>query len=301
MNLSPTFTDTIQAVHGETGAAWLAQLPTQIEALSKRWNFRFIQPIVDLSYSFVGIVELNTAVTAILKLIPDHTRMLTELHSLQCFSKGVPKIYAFDEENNMLLLEHIKPGDPLKTLVQVEQDETATRIICQAILTLQSEQKILYPFPHLSELIKDLAALKGHTDSYLLSKAESLFHDLTFDRSQDVLLHGDLHHDNLIKNGTSWKAIDPHGYIGDRVAEVGAMIRNPMDCFPQEHSRTKITERRLEILAEELPFDPQRIKAWAFCMTILSAAWNIQDFGHLAKNEIELASLIDQTKCCNTR
>lgn len=295
MELSSTFINNIYAVYGEAGKIWLAQLPNQIELLATKWNFRFIQKVPDLSYSFVAIVELNTqGKSAVLKITPDHKRTLSELHCLQCFTKGVPQIYAFDEENNMLLLEHIKPGRSLKTLVQAGQDETATRVICQAILTLQSEQKIIFTFQHLSELIKDLTDLKGHMDEYLLSKAISLFHDLTSDRSQDVLLHGDLHHDNLIKHSDSWKVIDPHGYLGDRVAEVGAMIRNPFDCFPKEHPPAVIVEKRLKILVEELPFDKQRIKAWAFCMTILSAAWNMQDFGHLAQTEIELATLIDK-------
>jgi streptomycin 6-kinase len=126
--------------------------------------------------------------------------------------------------------------------------------------------------------------------------SEIRIHELTADHSQDVLLHGDLHHDNIICQGSSWKAIDPHGYLGDPAAEVGVMIRNPMDSFPDYQSCAQIIDTRLQILKEELPFDPQRIKAWLFTLTLLSAAWNMQDFDQLAKTEIELASLIDKVK-----
>ncbi len=138
--------------------------------------------------------------------------------------------------------------------------------------------------------------LKNHLDNRMLSKAESWFCDLTTDRTQDVILHGDLHHDNVLSSNATWKVIDPHGYIGDPTFEAGAMIYNPGDCFPKDRPISQIVERRLKILAEELPFDAKRIKAWAYCRTILSLAWNFEDNGTLPEFEIEIASTIDQAK-----
>lgn len=123
-----------------------------------------------------------------------------------------------------------------------------------------------------------------------------MFHELIRDRTQDVLLHGDLHHGNILSNGTTWKIIDPHGYVGDPAFEAGAMIYNPCDCFPKERSISQIVERRLKILAEELPFDGKRIKAWAYCRTLLSIAWTFEDHEILPEFEIEIVSAIDQAK-----
>lgn len=298
MDLQPTFIKNIQATYKEAGKIWLAQLPAHIEDLSQQWNFRFIRPFPDLSYSFVGLVKLNTNhELAIIKIAPDPECIMNEAHWLQCFESSVPKIYDIDEKKCAVLMEYLHPGQPLKTLVQNGQDEAATKIICQIILQLQSkQQKSVANFKHLAELIPDLAYLKNHVDDRVLSKAQSLFRDLTADRTHDVLLHGDLHHDNIISHGDSWKVIDPHGYIGDPVAEVGAMIRNPYDCFPKEYDLAAVIEKRLKILAEHLPFDPKKIKAWAYCMTLLSAAWNVEDFGTAAKKEIQMAAIVDRLK-----
>ncbi|CAN5431943.1 aminoglycoside phosphotransferase family protein [soil metagenome] len=297
MELQPTFVNNIHDVYGDAGKLWLAQLPTHIDTLSKYWNFRFIDQVPRLTYSFVSLVQINDSdEIVILKIAPDAERILAEAHWLQSFKKGVPNIYAVDKEKNAFLLEYLQPGQSLKSLVKIGQDETATRIICQAILALQSEQQNNFHFKHLSELGKDLVHLKGHLDHHSLSKVQSLFTSLTADRSHDLLLHGDLHHDNILSHNSTWKVIDPHGYIGDPVAEVGAMLRNPTDSFPTDHPLSSIIETRLRILVEELPFDAQRIKAWAYCMTMLSAAWNIEDFGTDAKFEIEIATAIDQVK-----
>ncbi|KAB2834593.1 MAG: streptomycin resistance protein, partial [Caedimonadaceae bacterium] len=151
-------------------------------------------------------------------------------------------------------------------------------------------------FPHISRLAGSFSLLKNHLDGKILSKAESLFHGLVSDRIQDVLLHGDLHHDNVLSSGTTWKVIDPHGYVGDPVFEVGAMIYNPCDYFPKEKSISQTVERRLKILAEELSFDAKRIKAWAYCRALLSIAWIFEDHGILPEFEIEIVSAIDHAK-----
>lgn len=294
-NLPTDFVTNIQATYGKTGDIWLKQLPIHLETLSKLWDFNFIKPLSNLSYNFVGLVELNSNhELAILKTAPSGGSIASEVRCLKCFNKGVPHIFKMDEQLNAFLMERLEPGTSLKSLVIKEQDELATRIICQTILDLHTTQTMDSSFKHLSELVESLSYLKGHVKNYTLSKAESLFHDLSADRTKDVLLHGDLHHDNILQSGPSWKTIDPHGYIGDPAAEVGAMLRNPFDCFPTAQPLKKVIARRIKILTEMLPFDAQRMKAWGFCLTILSAAWDVEDFGHVTDNKIEIAQEIDK-------
>jgi streptomycin 6-kinase len=50
----------------------------------------------------------------------------------------------------------------------------------------------------------------------------------------------------------------------------------------------------LQILAEMLPFDPERIKAWAFCMTALSAAWDVEGHAKISENTYAVLLGMDQ-------
>jgi streptomycin 6-kinase len=297
MKLSPTFISNIRDVYKEAGDAWLKDLPATLKKLAELWDFSFIKTMPDLSYNFVGLVMMHKdSKHAILKLAPHGGSLPTEIRWLRCMKKGVPEIYAVDEAHNAFLMEYLIPGNSLKSLVQEGKDDAATQIICQMIRDLQSGQPAHSGFQHLSELPKALPILRGHFDARLLSQAETWFHDLTIDRTHDVLLHGDLHHDNILASNVGWKAIDPHGYVGDPAAEVGAMIRNPFDCFPKDRPLSQIVERRLQIMAEELPFDAQRIKRWSFCMTVLSIAWTFEGHGRLAELETGVAAAIDQVK-----
>jgi streptomycin 6-kinase len=232
MHLNPTFISNIRDLYGETGEAWLNDLPSLLTQLGSKWNLRFLNVMPDLTYNFVGLVEvIPTGETATLKIGPTSKNIETEVQWLRCFNQGVPKIYWHDEDYYAFLMERLEPGQSLKALVKAGDDDTATRIICQTIRELQSHQQQQAEFTHLSELAESLSVLKNRLDNRTVSKAESLFRELTTERTQDVVLHGDLHHDNILSSGSTWKVIDPHGYVGDPVFEVGSMIYNPGDCF----------------------------------------------------------------------
>ncbi|MDI9634590.1 aminoglycoside phosphotransferase family protein [Kamptonema cortianum] len=296
-NLNSTFVSNLRDLYGKEGEDWINNLSSRVIQLSEKWNFRFLNVMPNLTYNFVALVEvIPTGERAILKMGLRHENIATEVRWLQCFSKGIPKVYWHDDEYHAFLMKCLEPENSLKTLVKIGQDDCATRTLCRTIRDLQSHQQKKSEFPHISELAGSLSSLKNHFDGRMLSKAESLFHELTTDRTKDVVLHGDLHHDNVLSSGATWKVIDPHGYVGDPAFEVGAMIYNPCDYFPKESSLSQIVERRLKILAEELPFDAKRIKAWAYCRTALSIAWTFEDHGTLPAFEIEIASAIDQAK-----
>ena len=297
MKLNTTFTVNIKEIYGKRGEVWLENLQEHLAHLCEKHHLVLISAMPNLSYHFVGLVKiLATNETAVIKMSLENQYLENEVRCLQCFTAGVPKVYWFDVDEHAVLMEHLKPGYSLKELIKEGQDDLATQIICQEIKNLQSNQKPTYQFKHVSKLADSLSVLDQHVDSYLLSKAKSLFHDLTFDQSKDVILHGDLHHDNILASEQSWKAIDPHGYIGDPAFEVGSIIFNPYDCFPSHQPLLEIIKRRLKIMVRELPFAAQRIKAWAFCKTMLSVAWTYEDHGKIDEGELEIARIVDSMK-----
>jgi streptomycin 6-kinase len=287
----------IRDLYSAEGEAWIKDLPSLLSQLGSKWNLRFLDVMPDLTYNFVGVLEMiPTGETAILKMAPEGKNIETEVRWLQCLDASVPKVYWHDETRHAFLMERLTPGQSLKAMVKEGDDDTATQLICQTIRELQSHQQKQAEFAHIAGLAGSLSVLKNRLDGMTVSKAESLFRDLTTDRTHDVVLHGDLHHDNILSSGSTWKVIDPHGYVGDPAFEVGSMIYNFWGCIPHDRSIAQIVERRLRILVEELPFDPQRIKAWAFCKTALSIAWTVEDHGILPEFEVDVLSAIDQVK-----
>ncbi len=218
---------------------------------------------------------------------------MEEAEWLNAHKKCVPIIFHKDQENNAYLMEKLEPGISLKHLVNPEGDEKATRIIAQVILDLQSADTLHKKnYQHISEQITAFEFLYGHIDKNIIDNVKSIFNELCADRSNDIILHGDLHHDNILQNGISWSVIDPHGYIGHPCAEVGPMIFNPLDDFPKYHTMQNIIKTRLNILAEMLPFYLACIKRWACCLALRSAAWDVEDVGKPNHHTIEIAKIL---------
>jgi streptomycin 6-kinase len=122
-------------------------------------------------------------------------------------------------------------------------------------------------------------ALGRGVEEGLIDRAERLWSELCASQGPRVLLHGDLHHYNiLIDAGRGWLAIDPKGVVGESAFEAGALLRNPMG-HPGHFAVPAVVERRTAILCERLDLDRSRVLAWAFSQAVLSALWSIEDGG----------------------
>jgi streptomycin 6-kinase len=113
----------------------------------------------------------------------------------------------------------------------------------------------------------------------IIHQTIGLANDLLANTGESVLLHGDLHHFNILSVGdgerSEWKAIDPFGVIGEKEVEVGAFMRNPNLKLPLSTQQREALLHRIEIFHEELGFDRQRMLAWSAVYAGLSAWWTI--------------------------
>lgn len=110
-----------------------------------------------------------------------------------------------------------------------------------------------------------------------MRSARSLASDLIKSQGSPVLLHGDLHHDNVLKNKDDWVAIDPKGVMREPAYEVGAFIRNPLpELFESKHIQ-EILSKRFDCFSALLRVDRQRLIDWSFVQAVLAACWACED------------------------
>lgn len=76
-------------------------------------------------------------------------------------------------------------------------------------------------------------------------------------------LHGDLHHSNVLWNGTGWTVIDPKGLWGDPSFEAIACLRNPLDLLLEVEDLAGWTRGRLGRICQLLDLPEDRVFAWA--------------------------------------
>lgn len=183
--------------------------------------------------------------------------------------------------DGVVLLERAAPGRHLTELVLSGADAHATEILCEIMASIHKLPPADGSFPTVEQWGQDFARYRAGGDKRLspalVQRAHELFDALCRTQGTKVLLHGDLHHDNVVEDDRrGWLAIDPKGIVGERAYEVGAALRNPTDD-PRWFAERSIIEKRIAIFARCLKEDPKRLIAWSYAQAVLSAVWSVED------------------------
>lgn len=280
------FEQNIINLYGEKGRQWLDDLPKLLTQVEATYGLSNLKPVEALSYNYV-LSGLQGSKAVILKLGLDIDGFKREAAALMAFL-GFGVVEILSENNGLLLLECAVPGISLKSYFP-ENDDQAINITANVIKRLH---KAPIPNTHAFPHVKDwLEALDGDLEIPLqtLQKSREIRDQLLQTSEPDVLLHGDLHHDNILQNGDEWLVIDPKGVIGEPAYEVAAFIRNPMPELLNHADAPNIIHNRVTQFAEALELPSQRILDWCFVQAVLSWVWAIEDgcdasyFEHLTK------------------
>jgi streptomycin 6-kinase len=289
----------------ERAGEWLKHLPTLLADYARRWSLTILPPFPNLSYNYVAPVVRADGTQAVLKAGVPHKELLTEIAALRLYDgRGMVRLLEADSEQGVFLLERLTPGAVLTTLADDANDHKATSIAASVMREFWRPVPPEHDFPSVGDWAKGLQRLRGHYDggvgpfpATLVQEAETLFAELLDSMSAPVLLHGDLHHDNILSaEREPWLAIDPKGVVGEPAYEVGALLRNLWEERCTLSNPRRILERRVDQLAEELDVDRARIRGWGVAQAVLSAWWCIEDNDDCWESAIAVAELLASVK-----
>jgi streptomycin 6-kinase len=168
---------------------------------------------------------------------------------------GAVRLLRVDREHRAMLLERAEPGTDISELPEDE----ATAIAVEVGLRLW--QPAGEPFRWIGDHVPrwlDRAERSEQQGSGLVPLARELYASL--DVGRDVLVHGDLHHHNILRAGDRYVAIDPKPMLGEPEYDVPSFLRNPIGRgYGMELAAT---ERRLAAFAAA-GLDEVRMRTWA--------------------------------------
>jgi streptomycin 6-kinase len=259
-------------------------LPDTLADCASRWSLHPGPPFPNLTYNYVAPAVRTDGTAVVLKVGVPNKELTSEISALRVFAgRGAARLVEADPEAGALLLERVVPGTSLLT---VADDEEATRIAARVMRALWRPVPAGHSFPLVADWAAGFIRLRARFDGGsgplppgLVRAAEERFAQLLATTAEQMVLHGDLHHDNILAGaGGEWRAIDPKGVVGEPGYEVGALLHNPagLHTWPD---LDRVLVRRLEVLAEELGSAPERLRAWAFAQAVLSAWWSVEDHG----------------------
>lgn len=269
-----SFEKNILGLQGEKGKQWLTDLPRVVAQMGKMYGLSGLKPVENLSYNYV-LSGFQGEQPIVLKLGLDNDALKRESTALKAFT-GFGAVTVLAESDGMLLLQRAISGNSLKSYFP-QRDNEAVFITCQCLKRLhQAPIPKSKAFPHIQDWLMILNQDWPIPENYL-QKARVLRDRLLQTSTKDVLLHGDLHHDNILQNGDDWLVIDPKGVIGEAAYEVGTFIRNPIPELLALDTVENIIHHRIGLFATILGVEQQRILDWCFVQAVLSWCWAIED------------------------
>ncbi len=238
-------------LHEDEGRVWLERLPAILKRCEERWGITVGSPFANLSFHYVAPAVRRDGTAVVVKVCSPTGEFLRESTALRLFDgHGVAQLLTCDEEDEVMLLEALQPGT---LLTEIEDDERAISIAANVMGQMWRPVPEEHPFPSVFDWGKGFTRLRQHFDGgcgpfpkALLEEGERLYAELSATMAEPVLLHGDLHQENILgATRESWLAIDPKGLIGEPVYETGALLRNPLPGVLEVANPRRLLARRI--------------------------------------------------------
>lgn len=154
------------------------------------------------------------------------------------------------------------PGITLKQIQGIDND-AKLRICCELTAKLHcSPLELNHSFPKISDWLKIFDQEWQIPEQYLKLARKLRDKLLTFTEPR-ILLHGDLHHDNILKHEKEWLIIDPKGVIGYPINEVWAYVLD--------------IETDTRFIAEFFNYELPTVRSWYFVHLLLASCWCLED------------------------
>ncbi|MEP6903309.1 MAG: aminoglycoside phosphotransferase family protein, partial [Actinomycetota bacterium] len=296
-NLPPKFRQNITGLYGAKGDQWLAKLPETVAEIAGKWSLKIGPAFSNLSYNFVAQCVDETGEKYVLKVgVPEaDSPVLFEKRALEAFAgKGAVKVIKFDKARCAMLLERAIEG---KTLSEAcgEDYEKATEIAIEVMGKLPRNSLDKNEFINLETWISGLKrAVKAGFAPEKVTKAQRFFAELSEPFEKKILLHGDIHFDNILSaRREPFLVIDPKGVVGEIGYEIAVFLNDLAGWTAHLANRKKILDSAVEKFSKTFAVNSKELRQWTFAFAVLSAWWIVEDFGGNYQRELALADIWD--------
>ena len=256
----------------DAGQQWLSSLARRVDDCVARWDLRIGAPFPSAFTSLTIPARLRDGTDAVLKIpFPDRESEHEALALSHWNGDGAVRLLEDEPALGAFLIERCVPGTPLSGVGQ----DLALDVLSSLLPRLWKPAQAP-PFRTLTDEASWWASQLRETweragkpfGERLVDAALDALNSLPGSQGEPVLLHQDLHGDNVLQaQREPWLAIDPKPLVGEREFGLAPIVRS----FEFGIGRSEV-RHRLDRLTSELGLDRQRARLWCLAQTV---AWSI--------------------------
>ena len=264
-----------------THGVWLERVPDLVAECVEEWDLRLADPYEPGAAGYAVRAELPDGRPVVLKLIYPHRESEYEADALARWDgEGAVQLVARDDDRSAMLIERCEPG----TTLSAAGPALALDVLIGLLPLLWVEAG--EPFHTLEDeaawwigyLPEQWERSGGAVERRLVDAAVDVLSSLSQSQGEQVLLHQDLHGDNVLAaERKPWLVIDPKPLIGEREFAVAPLVRS------SELGQSKRDVLyRLDRVTSDLGLDRDRARGWTIGQTM---AWAFDGQYHPAHLE----------------
>ena len=269
------------AERGPDWAAFVERLPRLVRELSDEWELD-VDGEPSHGYCSLVVPVRRGEESAVLKLTFADDEGEHEALALQRLGgDGAVRLLRADPHRGALLLERLRATD-LDTLPVLDACEVVAdlygRIHVPALPQLRPVTAYLDRWtPQLRALPRD-APIPHRLVEQTLSLVEDLFTEPSTSPAPAVMLHGDLHYQNVLAaDREPWLVIDPKPMSGDRHYEPAPMLWNRWDEAVATGDLRFALRRRFHTLVDAAGLDEDLARDWVVVRMVYNMVWELED------------------------
>lgn len=276
------FVARMHRMYGSLGEQWCRHLPMHVAQLAQQWDLQ-LGATFDLSFNYVcEATRRSDGCPVVLKTGVPTPEFMGELTMHRHYAgRGAVTCLATDADKYAVLLARVYPGTRLRDVIR--DDHEATSVVAGLIRASLFPTLHTMPIPSIYDWADDVfpharnvcATRHDLLDMQHIERAHAIFCNNPA-QTPMFALHGDLHHDNILRTSTGWCIIDPQGVYGNAAYECSCFLRNPQPWLSQHDDCVGITMARIAIMSHIVQIPAVDIAMWNYAAMVVSAWWSFQ-------------------------
>ncbi len=289
----------IISMFGIIGEEWLLDVNNIVNKYVDKFNLTNISIHENLSINLILYAKCEEFGDVVLKMGPPifDELIIREVVALEAFNgNGACKCFYNNIEDGVRILERLVLGEELHN---IEDREERIKEFCSVALKLNVKMTEHKQLPTYREILnRTISQFNEQPEKYqslgeYINLANELYKEIENCNLPKYLLHADLQHSNILTSGNSRKAIDPHGFLGEKVLETARFMEE--EIIKQESTKKNILEV-LDFMSKYFGEDRDLLCKVLFIDYVLSTCWdiemNLQD-NHISEDINNLNLVVD--------
>jgi len=282
--------DAILAEFGDAAQPWINDFTQLVRTCAERWRLTLLATAAaGLPINVIYFAETADGEPVVLKVGYPHPEQRTEMIALSCYDgRYTPRLIDCSADLGATLMERIRPGT---TFREWGSDIARSRVPMEILGAIPIRADRIEGLPTFESWLELAFAefREKHPPDHVFYRhvvtAQEVFADVRAASPEDWLLHGDLHHENILLDaGRGWLAIDPKGVIGPRPLECGRFLHNFLEdeiegareiADTTVEKLCEVLDVRFATFADTLAMDRTTLARVNYIDCVLSFCWTI--------------------------